>query len=195
LVKQASEIRFQTREVHEWLASSLRFSQAEISRGDGLDVRTLDLPPGGGLFLRLIANWRRMSIFNRFRAYQLLAEIDSRPIQKAPGIVVIIARRDKADCIDAGRIMVRTWSELNGREIAVHPYYVVSDQLTRLEERSIPAGLEPRAEDIRRELKRLLALSDDETLHMLLRIGYPTREPVRSRRLPIDAVFTDLTEH
>jgi len=47
LVAMASEIRFQTKEVHLWLGKSLRFSEAEIGKNDGLDVNTLHLPPGG----------------------------------------------------------------------------------------------------------------------------------------------------
>lgn len=47
MVRRASQVRFQTREVHEWLMQSLRFSTKEsVKNSDSLDIRTLHLPPG-----------------------------------------------------------------------------------------------------------------------------------------------------
>ena len=74
LVSLASEIRFQIREIHLWLMESLRFSEEDIARGDGLDVNTLLLPPGGKAFLRFVSDWKRMDTFNRFGGYKLLAK-------------------------------------------------------------------------------------------------------------------------
>ena len=111
----------------------------------------------------------------------------------APAVVAIIGTTDRQGTIDAGRLLGRVWSHLNSRGIAVHPYYVVADQLARLREGTVPAKLVPQAERIRNESARLFGLGPDETLHMLLRIGYPTREAPSSRRLPLEQVFTDLT--
>lgn len=46
VVQGASEIRFQTREVHEWLGQSLRYGPGEEGLREGLHVRTLAVPPG-----------------------------------------------------------------------------------------------------------------------------------------------------
>ncbi len=131
LVKSASEIRFQTREVHEWLEKSLRFSPSEVNHGDGLDINTMDLPPGGGLIMKFIASWKRMSILNTIGAYKLFSAVDAAPVRVAPGIVAIIGEHSPAGAIAAGRTLVRVWSDLNARGIAVHPYYVIADQLDR----------------------------------------------------------------
>jgi hypothetical protein len=193
LVCSASEIRFQTREVHEWLGRSLRFTAAEVARGDGLDVQTLDLPPGGGLLLKLIADWRRMALLNRVGTFRLLAAIDAKPVARAPALVAIIGQRDARAVIDAGRLMTRAWISLNAQGVAVHPYYVVADQLHRLASGTVPSQLSAQAEAIAEQARELFDLAKDETLHMVLRIGYPTREPVRSRRLSIAQVLSDRT--
>jgi len=190
-VQAASEIRFQTREVHEWLGKSLRFTPDQVARGDGLDVATLDLPPGGGLFLRFISRWSRMRRLNRIGGYKVLAGIDAAPIKKAPAVLAITGGNTKEGALEAGRLLCRVWIYLNAQGIACHPYYVISDQLERLENRSVPEALVPRAEKVRKESRQLLDLKEGETLMMLLRIGYPTREALRSRRLPLDEVFTD----
>jgi len=194
LIRTASEVRFQTREVHEWLGKSLRFTKEAVKKADGLDVRTLDLPPGGELFLRFISNWKRIKFLNKVGIYKLLAAIDSMPVNKAPAVVAIIGDIDERGAMDAGRLLSRLWTSLNSRGIAVHPYYVVSDQLTRLQENKVPEKLVGQVEEMNVQGKQLFDLGEIETLHMLLRIGYPTRLPPRSTRLPLEKVFTDLTK-
>jgi len=194
-VKTAAEIRFQTQEVHEWLKASLRFTKDSVKNADGLDIRTLGLPPGGALSLKLISDWKRMKLLNKIGVHKLLAQIDSAPIKKAPAIVSIIGANSKEGAIEAGRLLVQCWNQLNAQGIAVHPYYVVADQLNRLHEGTIPNKLQTEAEQIETQCKKTLILGDGETLYMMLRIGYPKKaNPPRSQRLPLEQVFTDLTQ-
>jgi hypothetical protein len=193
LVRKASEIRFQTQEVHEWLGKSLRFSREAVDRGDGMDIATLGLPPGGGYFLRLISDWSRMRFLNSLGMHKIVAAIDSAPIGSGPGLLAIIAPADSPGTIDAGRLLERLWFQLNDAGLAVHPYYVVADQLARLADRKIPDGLEALALEVAQGSQDLFGLSGEETLHMLFRVGYPKREAKRSLRLPLDEVFIDQT--
>lgn len=188
LVRQASEIRFQTQETHEWLAKSLRFDSTAAY--DGLDVHTLDLPPGGTAFLRLISAWPRMKLLNFLGAYKVLSLIDSRPIKNAPTLVAIIAPSGFRDILAAGQLMNRIWIELNAQGFAVQPYYVIADQLHRRQEGVIPPGLEKQGTRIFNEAQQLFQLAEGETLQMLLRIGYPTMTPTLSKRLPLSFVYS-----
>ena len=162
LVRRASRIRFQTREVHEWLAKSLRFTPAEAAAGDGLDLATLALPPGGAA---------------------LLASIDAQPIRSAPGLVGIVAPSAVDDVIDAGSLMQRLWIQLNREGLAVHPYYVVPDQLDRLARGRVSARFRAGLEQLSEECAQLFGLGQDERLQMLLRVGFPKKVAVLSRRL------------
>jgi len=193
-VQAASEIRFQTREVHEWLGRSLRFTPEQVDSGDGLDVATLDLPPAGGVLLRFISDWARMRKLNRVGIYKMLAAIDAAPVKKAPAVLAITAPDTQAGALEAGQLLCRAWIYLNAQGIACHPYYVISDQLERLKQGSVPESLVVQAEGMRKNCRQLLDLNDGETLMMLLRIGYPVRNAPRSQRLPLEQVFTDLTE-
>ncbi len=192
LVRSASEIRFQIREAHEWLARSLRFSPADAARGDGLDIRTLALPPGGAWFLRTVSDWRRMAFLNRFGVYRALAITDAGPVARAPALVAITSPPSGRQIIAAGRLLVRIWTRLNSEGIAVHPYYVISDQLVRLDQGRMPEHLIDRARMLEQRASRAFpGGGGGERIRMLLRIGYPTRKPPRSRRLPLELVFTD----
>ncbi len=191
LVRLASEIRFRTQDVHEWLAKSLRFDATSAADGDGLDLATLHLPPGGKSFLKLISDWQRMNFFNRFGAYKVLALIDAAPINQAPTLIAIVGPQNFADYLSSGQLMERIWIELNAQGIAVQPYYVVADQLHRRTTHTVPAGLTDAADEVFNQAKELFRLNSGETLHMLLRIGYPTKTPVLSQRLPLEVVCSN----
>ena len=134
LTEAASRVRFRTAEIHAWFAASLRLTPEEAAHGDGLDVRTFDLPPGGMALLRYIAPWHRLERLNRIGAYRLLAAIEGAPIGKAPLLVAIIAD----DSLSAGRLMQRAWIQLNAQGLAVQPYYVIPDQIQRLHAGTVP---------------------------------------------------------
>jgi len=191
LVKKASEIRFQTREVHEWLGSSLRFPGKGVKKADGLDLKTLALPPGGGLLLKLISDWRRMSTLNCLGFHKLLSAIDARPVEHAPALIAIIAPDTSQGMLSAGQLLERCWIYLNSQNIAVHPYYVISDQLVRLKSNSVPPHLIGLAETIKASARQELGYSSSEHLCMLLRIGRPKNpSPERSLRLELEEVFS-----
>ncbi|MBS0176496.1 MAG: hypothetical protein JSR64_20890 [Nitrospira sp.] len=187
LVRQASTIRFQTRESNESLGRSLRFTPREVSRGDGLDVATLNLPPGGRGIMRLMADWRRMESLNRWGAYRLFAAIEAKSVTNASAIVAITGSPGYAGALDAGQLMERVWIKLNAEDVGVQPFYVVADQLFRRDDHLLPRGLEQTGDALARTTDELLGLSGRK-LYMLLRIGYPIRPPVKSLRLPLNAL-------
>jgi hypothetical protein len=194
LVRLASEMRFQTQEVHEWLAKSLRFKVKNTDAyGEGLDVASIDLPIGGGLFLRWISSWRRMKWLNKLGAYKAMALLDVQPVNKAPALVAIIGSGQFADRLAAGQLMNKVWITLNEQGIAVQPYYVLADQLQRRQANQIPSSLVNQADDLSAQTKQLFQLGDGEELAMLFRIGYPTRSPVKSKRLALDKVCSKIS--
>lgn len=188
LVRLASEIRFRTQEINEWLGKSFRFGrQAELTN-DGLDVETLNLPLGGSLFLRFISNWKRMKLLNLLGAYKFMSFIDSSPIKQAPALVAIIGPSGFHESLSAGQLMQRTWISLNAQGIAVHPYYVISDQINRYQAGTVPKKLENQASQVLNSARNILDLPEKETLHMLFRIGYPKKTAKRSRRLALQKI-------
>lgn len=192
-VRTSSEARFCDRALHAWLFGSLRHTPDEVATGDGLDMNTLGLPPGGRGMMGLMSDWGRMSALNRLGAYKLLARTEVGLISAAPALLCISGAGDRRGVIDAGRLLVRVWSELNLAGIAAQPYYVVTDQINRLHSGNLAEGFDAKISAVEQEVQRLLGLGKGEMLHMILRVGYPKAAPVRSRRLPLAAVFTDST--
>lgn len=190
LVKHASELRFRTREINEWLGRSLRFSPKEAAKGDGLDLETLHVPPGGRSLLRLLSDARRLEFLNHLGAYKLLAAIEAQPIMNASAIFAIIAPGGVRSAMDAGRLMERIWIELNRNGLAVQPYYVVADQLFRRDQAKLPPDMGKRGNALAREVEDVFELAGNK-LYMLLRVGFPKTAPTRSQRLPLRITSPD----
>jgi hypothetical protein len=190
MVRSCSEARFCTPQLHAWLFDCLRFTPQEAAGGSGLDVRTLGLPPGGRALMHAIRDWRRMEKLNRFGLYKLMALAETGLLRQAPGLLCISGPAGWPGSYAAGRLLARVWMALNLEGLAVHPYYVISDQLQRLHAGSLPPGFAPAVTAVEQALQDLLGLAPGQTLHMLLRIGWPQAQPVRSQRLPLEQVFS-----
>ena len=189
LIRDASEARFQTREIHEWFARSLRFDRAEVEMGDGLDVSTFGLPLGGRALLRFISDWKRMSWLNRINGYKLLAAIEASSMTKAGAVIAVIGKPGMEAALEAGMMMERVWIKANAAGLGVQPYYIVPDQIVRLAEGSVPDELALKVAKLQTDTRNVLGLNE-ETLYMLFRVGHPICVPVRSKRLPLEMVFS-----
>lgn len=183
-MRLCAEARFCTRELHEWLQGSLRRTPGEVAQGDGLDVACLALPPGGRQMLDFIAPWPRMARLNALGAYKLLALSELGPLNSAPVLLCLTGPDGVREGLDAGRLLARAWCWLNAQGIAVHPYYVVTDQVSRLHAGSVAPGFAAQVGQAAAAIDELLQLPQGSRLHMILRLGYPSREVPRSRRLP-----------
>jgi len=190
-VKQASEIRFQTPEVNEWFAASLRYGNSPEEMTDGLHVKTLALPPGGVALLKLMSDWGRMQWLNRMRAYKLFAIIEAVNFQKTPLVIAITGSSDKAAAFDAGRCLQQVWLRVTELGLSAHPYYVVSDLLNRLGSDNVPAQCMMQALALKERINA--ELGHDNTLHCLLRVGKPLGNIQVSGRLPLSSLMCNIT--
>ncbi len=82
-----------------------------------------------------------MRWLNKLGVYQFMSRIDSQSVKKAPALIVITGPIGFDHFLNAGRVMERAWIYLNEQGIAVHPYYVISDQINRLYKNKIPEAL------------------------------------------------------
>ena len=189
LVELASSVRFQLEDVHRWFSSVLRFSADARASGTGLDVESLGLPPGGTVLLSLIRDWNRLAVLNKFGMYRLLAKVEAAKIRQAPLIIGIVGVKSKADNIAAGRLMERVWISMTTSELAVQPFYVVSDVLDRTARNGLPDDLVDCGRQLTTGVARIIP--EYTYLHMLLRVGWPARRAPRSDRREMDEVLVD----
>ncbi len=191
LVKDSSKIRFQTEEVHDWLMTHMHFDPFNVDKGSGLDIKTVNLPPGGSLFMKFIKPWKNMKFLNKLGAYNLMAQQEQVPVASAPALIAIVGGEGFENGLQAGALMERLWIKLNTLGVAVQPYFVITDQLERSKAGKIPPHLTGLANSISKESKNVFDLNHGEKLLMLLRVGYPKNNPVRSKRIPLNVVYRD----
>lgn len=187
-VREASEIRFRTREVNEWFAASLRYGANADAFSDGLHVGTLALPPGGVGLLRLISDWRRLAFLNALGAYKLLARIEAANFMRAPLVLAVVGGQE-ASPFEAGRCLQRVWLRLTEIGLSAHPYYVVSDLTQRLRRDWVPARCVGPARALTERIRS--TLGEGQTLHCLLRVGIPTRTLPASGRMRPQQLLCD----
>ncbi|KAB2968671.1 hypothetical protein [Zoogloea sp.] len=179
-----SRARFNQPELHEWLFTSLRWNDEEIAAGDGLDINTLHLPPGGQHFMRWIKPWHRMEMLNRLGIDRIMSIADTVMVRQAPVVIALCGSNEAQDIWNAGRTLQRLWLALNDAGLAVHPYYAVTDLGNRRRAGRLLPGWEAsvlRGEEICAEA---LGLAQGEQVHMLLRAGFARHAAVRAKRRP-----------
>ena len=190
LINKASQARFQNEQIHQWFVDSLRFTKQQAEQGDGLDLATLALPPGGSWLLKLIAAWSRMKMLNRLGMYKLLAQIEAASFKKCGSIIAIYGDWDSVEAsVESGRMMQRTWVTLNENGYAVQPFFVLSDQLYRLQKGLLPAELISQVKGLSAEATSFFN-RDDKQLLMLLRVGKPVLEAEKSLRMPLSEILS-----
>lgn len=187
IAETCCQARFCNRDLHEWLMSSLRWPDEFPESCDGLDVNTLSLPPGGRQFMRFIRPWSRFERMNRWLGlYRLMAKAEVLPLRQGPLVACVVGENTPRGSYSAGRLMERAWIHVNNKGWAVHPYYVIADQASRLARGILPARWGVPVSDALSKLGKLLGIAGHERIHMALRIGMPTVDPPRSRRMSVD---------
>ncbi|MDQ1287891.1 MAG: hypothetical protein QG622_1456 [Actinomycetota bacterium] len=191
---RSSYIRLEHRPLHDELFDILRFSRRSVEEtGFGLDFASLGVPPalvGAARLLRYPSVMKVVSHLGigRFVARQLAAKLCA-----AGAVCLVTARRaGPAGYVEAGRAMERLWLAATARELAVQPYGVLPQYLTKLDVE--PEGFLPRYAEVMRGHREpfagLFPGARDEHPAIVLRVGRPREQPPRrSVRLPVDQLI------
>lgn len=180
-IKIASEARFQSPDIHQWFGQTLKFTPEEVKSGEGLDVESLQLPALGNFLLKATQTWEQMERWNKFYAYKLLAKIESINVGAAPLLMGVVAPMGEIFTLEAGRIMEKMWIKANGMGLSVQPYFVVPDQLYRLQKGLVPVELRASINGLQNEINEVLKL-DHQFVCILFRLGYCDKSVIKSRR-------------
>jgi hypothetical protein len=188
-----SRERFLDRDQHESLMQSLRYSETEIGSGDGLDINTLHLPPGGKMFMRWITPWDRAQTLHGLGSARLMAATERNAFRTCGAVCVISSGPSDRDTLDAGAMMVDVWKELNQLGLAVQPCYVLSpgslggslESSQTLDRTTLSALRESGFSNVR----SLLSISSPSYVHMVLKVGIPRHAVKRALRFANAKIF------
>jgi hypothetical protein len=194
LTAATDRIRFEYPSFHEELHRQLRLTPAEVeTTRDGLDFRTLELPPPAAWVLRWLRPWKRMSFLNRLGLSRLFAVQSALLIRSTGTIGLLSTRRHTRDgYLDAGRALQRVWLTATKLGLAFHPLGSVPiflSRLTRLEGEGLRPEHRRALERVQHELCRVFPACAGEALVLLFRLGRADPPTARSLRRAVSAVF------
>lgn len=139
--------------------------------------------------MQWIRPWHRMNLLNKMGAFKLMAINEAQLLRNAPLIIAILGEDSPNGAFSAGKLMEKVWIQLNQLGWAVHPYYVITDQESRLQSQQLPENWEKPLTKAINDARALLCLKPGERLHMALRVGKATKTPPRSLRLPVGQII------
>lgn len=169
------------------LLHELRWNEQENqSKRDGIDLKTLELPKAGELFLRLL---RRIPRLVDVLPTAFLKQFTVPPILHSShlGLVAIEEAYSDRSMFEAGRLTQRLWLKSTLEKIGFQPYTVLTfhylrvmlaggEKLTKSEQAMIREGAT--------EVCRIFGMSDTSVPVFIFRLANVPEPKTRSLRLP-----------
>lgn len=190
LIAMTDLLRFQHRPFHEELFRQLRFRPSEAeATADGLDLRTLELPPGVGSLLHILRNWNTMQVIHNLRLTSLLTIPAKISVQRSGAIAVLSVPSASAEnFLTGGRAIQRLWLAGAAMGLDMHP--MGSLPIFLLQDNPKPV-FRPTIEKARSGVSRLLPSVSGRVIQLALRVGTSAPPSQRSLRRTVDQVILE----
>jgi molybdopterin/thiamine biosynthesis adenylyltransferase/nitroreductase len=196
LLAASDRLRFLLPTIHQEMASEIRWPGRD-SLDEGLDVRTLELDPGGYAALDILARADVMAHLSDWRAGTALGMRMQASVMTSSALAMItVPRADPMWYLRGGSAMERFWllAEMHG--LAVQPaspvfLYAVdeSDMRQMAGERYLDE-----MHNLSERFHQFWGLSDGETAIMVFRVFQAPPPTVHSVRLPLSHVLSRETD-
>lgn len=193
LICQNDRLVFENPNLHRFLFDHIRFSPEEAAAcGDGMDLRSFELPAMDRMAFGLLKNWKAVQVVN---AFGFLSKKVTKQAEKqclsaaALGLVTIRGDRN-ADFVNAGRAMERVWLEATRLGLQLHPLAGLACLIYRVG-RGATAEFDAKhlatLRDIETDLRKIFGCGS-ETFAMLFRVGQGAAPSAPSLRKPLSEV-------
>ena len=194
LIAGSDRIRFEYEPFHNEIFRQLRFSaeEAEQTR-DGLDLRTLEMPPGAGVLLRMLKPWSRMKWIHRLGLGGLLTLPSVLAVLRSGAIGVLSLPSPSATAfLRGGQAFQRLWLAAQAEQLALQPLGSPAIFFAHVEQLQGQRLCQRHTARVRQLIQRfgsLIPSIGNRTVLILFRLGHAARPGVRSLRREADCVF------
>lgn len=192
ILGKADGLRFENERLHREFFNIIRFTAREgLETRDGLTLAALDAGPAGPGMFRLIRNWNRMKMLNRFGMSAVMDGYTRRQIRSSSALLLLVSeKRTPIDFIRGGEVMQRLWHELTLRGIASQPMeglpiFIIDEQITG--GASLSQLQREKIKELRQKFFSVFDITDENGLIMLFRIGYAPAPSDRTLRRSLDS--------
>jgi hypothetical protein len=189
IIAVSDRFRFEYEPFHNEIFRQLRFSAEEAERTrDGLDVRTLELPPGAAFLLRRLRPWSRMRWIQRLGLVGLLTLPSILSVRKSGAIGVLsVPEPTMTQWLQGGRAFERVWLAVQAEGLSLQPLGsppIFIAQMDQYQGRNLTPKHQGWATDLRRRCMKLLPSTSQRVILITFRLGHSAPPRQRSLRRP-----------
>ena len=193
LLAAADLIRFQYEPFHNEIFRQLRFTAEEAERTrDGLDLRTLELPPGVGWLLHKLKPWKRIRMVHRLGLGRLLTMPSALAVKRSSVVGLLSVSRPSAELfLRGGMALERLWLTATGLDLALQPLGSLPIFLAHWHQLGGSRLAAPHVAEIKRiseKLRTLLPTLGGNVLQIMFRIGHSAPPTYRAFRRKVEEV-------
>jgi molybdopterin/thiamine biosynthesis adenylyltransferase len=196
LLAASDRLRFLLPTVHQEMVSEIRWPGRD-ALDEGLDVRTLELDPGGYAALEILSRPDVMGHLSDWRAGSALGlRMQASVITSSALAMITVPRADPTWYVRGGAAMERFWLSAEMHGLAVQPASPVFLYAVDESDMRVLAGERHLDEmyTLSERFHEFWGLSDGETAVMVFRIFQAPPPSVHSVRLPLNHVLSRDTE-
>lgn len=198
-ISVTERIIFEHRPLHAYLFDSIRWTQEEErSRGTGLSLDSLELPPPVIFgFKTVFRKWQIVQALNKLGFSKMVAADNAKTYASSSAIGAIVLPDDSnKDFVCCGRILQRMWLEATRLGLSVQPITTLAYLRQRIAAGDT-GGLSSlhvyMVNSAYNEIAGAFGVNK-EIIGMVFRIGHSAPPSSKSVRLPVDVKFI-LNEH
>ncbi len=198
VVGQASSINervmLENEKLHELFFKEIVWTeQEEKEKKTGLYLKTMELPGGAQLALRLFKNWRVAKILNSLGASQAIAAGNAASYAKTGGMAAFLVQNDDRAFINVGRAMQRVWLQATALGLSAHPLAGTIFMWQQAFLGNTEILTEPHRALVRKAYaETAAAFSADQTIvGFILRLGHDGKPSAYSSRFPLEQIFSE----
>lgn len=184
----SDRLLFENRKLHDFLFSHIIWDEKESQeKKSGFYIKELALPPPIEKIFKLLRNWDKVEILNKFGFSKMAAKGNVKLYSKVSALGAVLSRSNTPkDYIFAGRAMQRVWLEATGLGLSIQPVTGIIFFIQRI--------ITGDKESFSEEHSKMIADAFDgitkefeiggKNIAMLFRLGYTNKEAFKSLRLP-----------
>ncbi len=191
ILGKSDQLRFESKRLHKELFETLRFTKemAEKTK-DGLDFKTFESGPMGGLLFSLANSWERLKFLNTLGLSTLFNFYTRFQMQSSQAAGLLIAKSNEPlDYALGGEMMQKIWHEITNFKLSIQPMealpiFIINLGITG--GRDFTALQRKKLEELKQEFLSIFGITEQNGLIFLFRIGDAPPPTAHSLRRPLE---------
>ncbi|MEK7650491.1 MAG: nitroreductase family protein [Patescibacteria group bacterium] len=188
LLSNMERIALENKDLHHSFFRSIFWNKVRNQKGKpGLFIETLELPPPARPLFKLLKFWPVTCFANFFGFSRLASKGNAKLYAQSGAYIAIMSKQDDpVGFVNAGRLMQRAWLTATSLSLSVQPVTGVLFMGRRFLSGDTGDFTQEHVDlavSSYQKLRSIVGLSDQDTIAILLRVGYGKTATARSGRM------------